>query len=181
MLFRSSKRLADGRTTVYTGEIAETRISRTGRFLAHLARLIGAPLPTSTDTHVPMIVTVTEDMASGGQIWTRLCTRRDGFPQIINSSKRFAGPTGIEEYLGYGISIAMTVHAEDGALVFRSAGYGVRVLGRYLRLPAWLAPADLVVTHAELGDGRFVFTLTVAHPRLGELIYQAATFRESHA
>jgi len=34
------------------------------------------------------------------------------------------------------------------------------------------------VTHAELPDGRFAFTLQVIHPRLGLLIRQMAMFRE---
>lgn len=176
---RFSKRLAGGRTIVYTGEILETRMSRAGWCLAQLARLIGAPLPTSTNSRVPMVVSVTEDLAGGGQIWTRLCARRDGFPQIINSSKRFAGPTGIEEYLGFGISIAMTIHARDGVLVFRSGCYCLQMFGRRIVLPAWLRPAEMTVTHAELGGGRFIFTLDVRHPRLGRLISQSAAFREA--
>lgn len=176
---RFSKRLADGKTAVYTGEILETRMNRAGRCLAQLARLIGAPLPTSTDTHVPMIVTVTEDMETGGQIWTRLCTRRNGFPQIINSSKRFAGPTGIEEYLGHGLSMALTIHARDGALIFRSDAYFFRLFGLSFKLPAWLSPGVMTVSHAELGEGRFIFTLDVVHPVFGVLISQSAAFRET--
>ena len=176
---RFSKRLAGGMTVVYTGEILETRMNRAGRCLAQLARLIGAPLPTSTDAHVPMIVTVTEDMKTGGQIWTRLCTRRDGFPQIINSSKRFSGPTGIEEYLGHGLSMALTIHARDGALVFRSDSYFFRVFGLSIKLPAWFSPGVMTVSHAELGEGRFNFTLDVVHPVFGVLISQSAAFRET--
>jgi hypothetical protein len=176
---RFTKRLADGRTTVYTGMIQETRMSRAGWWLAQIARVIGAPLPTSTDSHVPMIVTVTEDVATTGQIWTRLCGRHNGFPQIINSSKRFMGPTGIEEYLGYGIGIAMTVHARDSALVFASERYSLYVLGRRFTLPNWLRPAAMTVVHAELGGGRFIFTLDVTHPLLGLLIHQSAVFQES--
>ena len=41
-----------------------------------------------------------------------------------------------------------------------------------------LAPGDTVVTHAELPDGRFSFTLQVIHPRLGHMIRQIAMFRE---
>ena len=177
---RFTKRLADGRTVVYAGEILKTRISPFGWCLAQLARIIGAPLPTSSDAHVPMIVTVTEDMATGGQIWTRLCTRRNGFPQIINSSKRFSGPTGIEEYLGHGLSMAMTIHARNGALVFRSDSYFLRVFGRRLRLPSFISPGVVTVSHAELGEGRFVFTLKVEHPWFGVLIDQVASFRETN-
>ena len=42
---RFSKRLAGGDTTVYVGEVIETRMSRAGWLLAQAARLIGGPLP----------------------------------------------------------------------------------------------------------------------------------------
>ena len=93
---RFSKRLAGGDTAVYAGEVVEVGFSRIGWWLAQIARLIGGPLPVSADTGVPSIVTVTEDAATGGQIWTRIYARRNGFPQVIHSSKRFAGPTGLE-------------------------------------------------------------------------------------
>jgi hypothetical protein len=176
---RFSKRLAGGRTVIYTGEVQDTRMSRTGWCLAQLARLIGGPLPLVTDPHAPSVVTVTEDVATGGQIWTRLYARRNGFPQVIHSSKRFAGPTGIEEYLGFGFGMALTIHADDGALVFRSHSYFLQAFGRRFTLPGWLAPGLLTVTHAELGDGRFAFTLALDHPRLGMFIRQSAAFRET--
>jgi Domain of unknown function (DUF4166) len=97
---RFSKRLAGGRTAVYVGEVVETRMSKVGYALAQVARLIGGPFPVSTDSDVPSVVSVTEDMATGGQIWTRLYARRAGFPQVIHSSKRFCGPTGLEERRG---------------------------------------------------------------------------------
>ena len=45
-------------------------------------------------------------------------------------------------------------------------------------LPPWLTPGTLYVTHAELPDGKFSFTLQVFHPRFGLLIRQMAIFRE---
>ncbi len=177
---RFTKRLSGGNTAVYAGEIIKTRMSPAGWCLAQLARLVGAPLPTSSDAHVPMIVTVTEDIATGGQIWTRLCTRRNGFPQIINSSKRFSGPTGIEEYLGHGLSMALTIHATGGALVFRSDSYFLKVFGLRFKLPVVLSPGVMTVSHAELGEGRFLFTLKIEHPLFGVLIDQSAAFREAN-
>ena len=177
---RFTKRLSGGNTTVYVGEVIETRMSLAGFLLAQAARLIGAPLPLSRDAHVPSVVTVTEDVASNGQHWARLYARRRGFPQVVHSSKRFAGPTGLEEYVGCGVGMALTIHVEAGALIFRAAHYFLQ-LGRFrLRLPAWATPGRLSVTHAELGDGRFLFQLDITHPRLGRLICQTAAFKEAH-
>jgi len=176
---RFSKRLAGRRTIVYAGEVLETRVSAAGWCLAQLARLIGGPLPTSREANVPAVVIVTEDMATGGQIWTRLYARRRGFPQIIHSSKRFAGSTGIEEHLGHAFGMALRVSVHDGALVFSSDSYFLKAFGNRFRLPAWLSPGMMTVTHTEQDDGRFEFTLEVKHPRFGVLIRQSAMFRES--
>jgi uncharacterized protein DUF4166 len=177
---RFSKRLAGGNTAVYVGEVLETQMSRAGWLLAQAARLIGGPLPISRDAHTPSVVTVTEDVATKGQHWTRLYARRSGFPHIVHSSKRFAGPTGLEEYVGCGIGMALTIHVEKAALIFRAAHYFVQLAGLRLRLPAWLTPGSLSVAHAELGDGRFLFQLEIVHPRLGRLICQTAAFQEAH-
>ena len=176
---RFSKRLAGGKTVVYVGEIEESRHSRAGWWLAQLTRLIGGPLPTGSETDVPIIVTVTEDAAGGGQVWTRICARSKGFPQVIHSAKRFAGPTGLEEYIGCGISMALRLSVAQEALLFHSAGYFFG-LGRIrLPLPEWLTPGALTVSHADLGGGAFRFSLELVHPRHGMLIRQSAVFRES--
>jgi hypothetical protein len=176
---RFSKRLVDGATVVYVGEVEEAFFSRAGWWVAQAARLIGGPLPTGAATGVPMIVTVTEDAASGGQIWTRICARPHGFPQVIHSAKRFAGPTGLEEYVGFGISMALKVSVGHDALVFTSAGYAVRLGRLRLTLPDWLTPGELTVIHTDLGCGLFRFTLEIVHPRFGRLLRQSAVFREA--
>jgi len=196
---RFSRRLAGGDTMVYSGETLTNEMSRAGWWLAQAARLIGGPLPLVRDAHAPSVVTVTEDVATRGQHWTRLYARRCGFPQVVHSSKRFAGPTGLEEYVGCGVGMALTIHAEphvpekwepvfreghaqkqEYALIFRAAHYFFQIGGFRLRLPDWLTPGALAVTHAELGDGRFLFKLDIVHPRLGRLICQTAAFREAY-
>ena len=175
---RFSKRLANGATVLYAGEVLETTMSRMGWLWSQVLRLIGGPLPLTRNRHVPAVVVVTEDHASRGQIWTRLYGQPGRFAQVVQSMKRFAGPTGLEEYVGYGVGMTLTVEAREGALIFRSQDYFIELFGARWRLPAWLAPGDTVVTHAELPDGRFSFTLQVIHPRLGHLIRQMGMVRE---
>lgn len=174
---RFTKRLAGGRTVVYAGEIVETRMSAAGWCLAQLGRFVGAPLPLSRDVNVPSVVTVTEEMATGGQVWTRLYGRRRGFPQIIHSVKRFSGPTGIEEYLGRGFSMELEIGVRSGALMFRSERYFFTLFGKRFVMPRWFSSV-MTVLHSECGDGRFQFALEVKHPHLGLLIHQVGVFRE---
>jgi Domain of unknown function (DUF4166) len=176
---RFSKRLEDGRTIIYVGEVDEASLSPIGWWFAQAARVIGGPLPTGAETCVPMIVAVTEDASSGGQVWTRICARKNGFPQVIHSSKRFAGPTGLEEYVGFGVSMALRICVANEALQFHSTGYSLQIGRLRLSLPAWMTPGDLTVTHSDLGGGAFRFTLDLNHPRFGRLIRQSAKFREA--
>ena len=155
------------------------RMSRAGFALAQLARLVGAPLPLSRDVDVPSVVTVTEHIAAGGQIWTRLYARRSGFAQVIHSSKRFAGPTGLEEHIGCGIAMALRIAASDTALTFESDHYFFKLGRLRLTLPRWLSPGHLTVGHHEIAADRFAFTLDLVHPLLGQLIHQRADFRDA--
>ena len=175
---RFGKRVSDCRTVLYGGEIVECRMSRAGWLLAQGARLIGAPLPTACDIDVPAAVSVSEDPASGGQFWTRIYGRRRGFPQVIHSSKRFAGPTGLEEYVGRGFGIALNVEVANGALHFLSDHYFFACGPLRLRLPRWLAPGRMRVSHIDCNHGLFAFVLLLDHPWLGELIRQTAMFRD---
>ena len=175
---RFAKRLGGGRTAIYAGEIVECRMSRLGRAFAQLARLAGGPLPLTTDLFVPAAVSVTEDPASGGQFWTRIYGRARGFPQVVHSSKRFAGPTGLEERIGAGFGIALRIEVGDAALHFVSDHYFLALGRRRLRLPRWLAPGALRVSHVDCGHGNFAFVLRLVHPLLGELVCQTAMFSD---
>ena len=175
---RFSKRLSGGSTAVYCGRMTMMRNSRCGWWLAQILRLIGSPLPLHADIDVPSVVTVTEDIATGGQIWTRLYARRNGFPQIIQSSKRFAGPTGLEEYIGFGVTMALTIAVEPKALVFQSAGYWLGIGKWRFRLPRFLEPGRCRVRHEETVEGEFRFSLDLVHPFLGELIHQEGLYRD---
>ena len=175
---RFSKRLSGQRVATYSGEIVWTRLSRMGWALAQLCRLIGAPLPVGASGPAPAAVMVSEDKAGGGQIWTRLYGRARRYPQVIHSAKRFAGATGLEEHIGGGFGMALTVHAEAEALILTSDHYFWHVKGRRLRLPRWLAPGATVVTHRHVAAGRFAFDLRVTHPLFGELLSQHALFRD---
>lgn len=178
---RFSKRLEAGAAVTYAGTIVYARRTLLGKLLSRLCIAIGAPLPLDDETGVPAVVTVTEDTAGRGQFWTRMYGRPRGFPQVIHSSKCFAGPTGLEEYLGRGFGIALTVSADEQALHFHSDHYFLRLPGMRLKLPRWLGPGELTISHVDFGAGWFAFVLVLHHPLFGELISQTGMFRERSA
>ena len=175
---RFSKRLVGGATAVYAGRVTDVRISKLGHMLAQVLRMIGAPLPLFRDVGVPTVVTVTEDVKTGGQIWSRMYCNRSGFPQVIHSAKQFSGPTGLEEFIGCGISMALTVAASAEGLTFTSAGYFLRLAGWRLPLPKVLSPGQVTVRHTALAGEEFEFSLLVQHPLFGELICQSAVYHD---
>jgi hypothetical protein len=175
---RFSRHLGADEQIIYRGEVVCLTLSRWGWLLAQAARLAGAPLPFTHDGTGPSVVIVTESEALGGQIWSRSYPRPGRFPQVIHSAKRFTGPTGLEEYLGWGLVMRLRLSEEEGQLVFRSAGYAVRLGGLVIALPRWLSPGACTVSHRAETDDRFSFTLTLDHSWLGRLVQQVAFFSE---
>lgn len=180
---RFSHRLEPGAASTYRGQIGWCRMTRIGWLLAQSCRLLGAPLPLGRDSGLAAIVTITEHGPSGGQVWTRIYARADGFPQVIHSAKRFAGPAGLEEYLGCGLGIALRVEATLGGIAFLSDHYFLEIGRRggrrlRLRLPRWLEPGALRIDHVDRSLGAFDFILSLRHRRLGELIRQVGHFQD---
>lgn len=180
---RFRKRLDPGQSVVYRGQVSKMMMTRKGWLLAQIARLIGAPLPLDrASTSRPAMVCVSDDEATNGQIWTRIYCKRHGFPQAVNSVKRFEGPTGLEEHIGAGIGMGLKLRVDGAALLFEADHYFVKILGLKLRLPFWLAPGEMTIGHHDMsathGEGVFAFSLDLVHPRFGALIHQTVLFTD---
>lgn len=180
---RFSKRFKNGEAILYTGHVIETRLSRAGRYLSMLAHAIGSPLPGPDGNTGAATVTVIQDAASGHQNWTRTYERAGQFPQVVHSMKRFAGPTGLEEYVGAGIGMSLVLSVEDGALVFRSGHYFFELARFRVTLPRVLAPGVMEIIHRDEPGyiglcNAFSFRLTLTHPLFGCLVHQLAYFKE---
>ena len=173
---RFSKRLSGTDVALYRGLVVEMRVSRLGSLLAQFCRLFGAPLPLNPRPGHGAIVSVSEDSRSGGQCWTRMYARPGRFPQVIHSAKRFAGSTGLEEYLGHGLGMALRAEALSDGIAFVSDHYFLQLGRRRIRLPRILAPGTTRVTHRQIAGSSFLFGLELIHPLAGVLIHQQILF-----
>lgn len=104
--------------------------------------------------------------------------KKKNVPQVIQSLKRFEGETGLEEMITKSIGIALTLEAKPDRLNFISDHYFVKLGKRRIKIPAFLTPGRLCVSHKEAGPKRFRFSLTLTHKFWGELIFQTAIFEE---
>lgn len=173
---RFAKHLNGAQVALYRGLVVDMYMSRIGWALAQVCRLFGAPLPLNAEAGGCALVSVSEDRSGGGQCWTRIYARPDRFPQVIHSAKRFAGPTGLEEYLGRGLGMALRVEAMDGGIAFVSDHYFVQIGRRRLRLPRIVSPGATRVTHRQVAGASFLFGLELTHPLAGTLVHQEILF-----
>ncbi len=182
---RFGRRVGIGDALIYRGHVEYNHVNRWGRALNALLKFVGAPLPLDTqNAGAAAIVTVTE-APDGSQIWMRQYARQDTkrpFPQVIQSAKRFAGPTGIEEHIGGGIGMTLMPGVEGAELVFRAQDifWDIPAPGKPLRLtlPRWLGPSVLRAGHEETAEGEFAFTLRLEHEWFGKMLDQRVWFRD---
>ena len=144
---------------------------------AHAARLAGSPLAPWPGEAVPVNVRVRREPV-GGVRWERVYAYPGRAPLSIVSLKLAARDGSLLEVTRGGVGMRLMLTAEDGALVFRSRGYFVR-LGAWLApLPQLLTPGRCTVVHRDLGGGRFRFSLAFSHPFAGETLVNVGDFQD---
>jgi hypothetical protein len=169
---------------LYTGTMT-LRATAAGRWVARLCKLVGSPLPPPSERPLAATVRVEPDPGTGGSRWTRCYD----FPRkrvSVASVKAVDADGALVERLGCGLRMRLTLDVRGGALCFDSAGYYVECEGvawagrRYgawcLELPSWFLPGRTCVSHHDLGDGRFRFTMTIRHALLGDLFHHDGMF-----
>ena len=168
---------ADHGAATYVGRM-ELRCSPLGRVFALVSRLFGSPLSGVTSNAVPTFVRVFDD-GRGGMVWERsFHTAGDGAPHVVRSTKQLGSDGGLLERTDGGLSMALEVFEERGALVFESRRFTL-LLGRLrLPVPALMTPGTCRVTHTDLGDGLFRFDLDIVHPLWGHTFHQSGVFAD---
>ncbi len=169
---------------LYTGTIT-LRATAAGRWVARLCTLVGSPLPPPWHAPLAATVRVEPDHATGGSRWTRCYD----FPRkrvSVASVKAVDADGALVERLSCGLRMRLKLDVRGGALCFDSAGYYVECEGlawcgrRYgawrVELPSWFLPGRTCVSHHDLGNGRFRFTMTIRHALLGDLFHHDGVF-----
>lgn len=163
--------------TTYRGHM-NLRCSRVGRLYAGLARVFGGPLTRTCADGVPTSVRVF-DNGRGGVVWERSFHRSGGGAvRVVRSTKELGVDGGLLERTDGGLSMALDVFEESGALVFCSRRFYFLLGALRLPVPHLLTPGVCRVEHRDLGAGHFRFTLSMVHPLWGETFHQSGVFTD---
>ena len=160
----------------YLGRL-DLHCSPAGRVFAACGRLFGKPLAAVNARAVPATVRVHAD-GRGGVVWERRFHCDPANDHLVRSTKELAADGRLRERVAGGLGMALEVFEDAGSLVFESRHF-VLILGRFsLRLPALLAPGTCRVTHTDLGDGLFRFSLDMHHALWGHTFHQSGVFAD---
>ena len=169
---------AKAERTTYAGVMATVQASWTGRLLAQACRLIGTPLAPFCGRDIRTLVSVGPDPGGRGTQWMRVYHFPGRRPVTVRSSKVMDRDNRLLEVVGGGFGMRLKLYEEAQALHFLSTRYFWEGLGVRIWLPHWLTPGEAHVVHADVGEGRFRFTITMTHALLGELFFQDGVFEE---
>ena len=164
-----------GKALCYDGIMHIVELSFMGWLFAQVCRLIGTPLAPRRGYNVPMDIRLEADEATGGVRWIRRYGFRSG-AVAVQSCKTRSGRQELTEHIGYGFSMRLHLSERRGDLYFTSHAYDLTLAGKRLRIPDWLTPGKTTVSHEQIRDKLFRFTLSVDHPLFGRTIYQDGYF-----
>lgn len=161
-------------TALYRGE-TDTMLSAIGKLFAWGLALFGAPLPVLTGASEALVEVSVRD---GGMSWTRAYRGPLGLTFEVRSIKRPSQDGRLLECCAGGWTMLLDVFVDEGALVFRSCRFFWRFGAISVPIPLWLTPGVAEVRHADLGGGRFRFTLSFDHPWAGRTVFQDGVFED---
>ncbi|MES2674291.1 MAG: DUF4166 domain-containing protein [Pseudomonadota bacterium] len=162
----------------YRGIMETVECSLFGKIFAQLTRPVVNPLTPYKGKNVPLDVILYRKPGMPGVYWQRTYYHLGRAPYTVTSVKGQGSNGGLTESVGAGFGMELSVSAEEGSLVFRSTRY-IWALGKFrVPLPHLLTPGETRVTHQDLGDGTFRFTISMDHLWLGRTFYQTGIFKE---
>ncbi len=163
------------RAVTYAGAFEIVRANWLGWAFAWLGVLFGTPVAPRSGRDVAARVVVHPNHE--GVVWTRIYEWADGRAHSVRSTKVVTAGGALLERLPARLNMPLHVYEAGRVLHFVSRGYYFDLgFGLRLPLPALFSPGITHVEHIDLGHGWFRFTMTVTHPRFGELFFQTGRF-----
>ena len=167
----------EGEVRIYSGIMEKVACTWFGLALAHVGRVLGAPMAWKTGRNVPCDVHVYADH-KGGVVWERRYDFGGANPIVAKTTKRCDGRGRLLECFGTTAGMTLKVFEENAELHFVSEDFFLRIGKWKVLLPNAFSPGTLHVTQKDEGEGNFRFTMDVTHPVFGTIATQDGVFRQ---
>lgn len=157
------------------GRMHEVWHGAAAKLLIPFARIFGALVPYR-GTDVPIEVNYRARPGDSTIHWDRVF-HFAGRPAFhFRSHMEPTGGNRVIEFVRFGIGMRLKVTVEEGALVFRDAGYIWRILGIDMPLPVGLVLGRAYIEERPVDATHFSMRMTLTHPLLGELFRYSGSF-----
>jgi len=157
------------------GVMEEIHHSLFAKLLIPFGLLFGAIVPYRAK-NVPISVHYTSCTNDTNLYWDRVFQLRPDKLFHFKSYMQHTSGNEVIEYVRFGVGMRLLVTAEDGAMVFRDAGYIWKVFGFNLPVPAGLLFGKAYVEERPIDENTFSMRLELRHPVFGILFHYRGQF-----
>ena len=158
-----------------SGEMSEIYHSLIAKLFLPIGMLFGAVVPYR-GKNVPIDVHYAASEKNANLYWDRVFRFSEKKHFHFRSFMEPVSDNEVIEFVRFGVGMRLKVTAENGAIVFRDAGYVWRMFGRNIPIPVGLFLGRAYVEERPIDENRFGMKMTLEHPVFGVMFRYEGEF-----
>lgn len=158
-----------------SGEMSEIYHSPVAKLFIPFAMLLGAVVPYRA-INVPTDVHYASSKENANIYWDRVFKFTKKNHYHFKSRMEHVRDNEVIEFVRFGVGMRLKVTAENGAIVFRGAGYVWRLFGVDIPVPIGLFFGNAHVEETPINENNFRMKMTIEHRLFGVMFRYEGTF-----
>ena len=158
-----------------SGVMSEIYHSAIAKLFLPFGMMFGAVVPYR-GKNVPIDVHYSCSKNNANVYWDRVFKFSERNHYHFKSHMEHTRNNEVIEFVRFGVGMRLKVTAENGAIVFRGAGYIWRVFGRDIPVPVGLFFGNAYVEERPVDENSFEMKMTLEHPLFGVMFRYEGAF-----
>ena len=158
-----------------SGVMSEVYHSMIAKLFLPFGMLFGAVVPYR-GKDVPIDVHYSCSKDNSNIYWDRVFKFSERNHYHFKSHMEIAEGNEVIEFVRFGVGMRLRVTAENGAIVFRDAGYIWRLFGKDIPIPVGLLFGKAYVEERPVDENNFEMKMTLEHPLFGVMFRYTGAF-----
>lgn len=159
-----------------SGEMSEVYHSPLAKLLIPFGMIFGSIIPFR-GKNIPIDVHYNSSIDNANIYWDRVFKFPGKRKFHFKSHMEHVKDNEVIEFVRFGVGMRLIVSAENGAIVFRSKGYILRIFGKTISIPANLVFGNAYVEERPVDENSFTMNMTLKHPLFGTLFHYSGHFQ----